>query len=209
MTFLKPGDTILGLDLAHGGHLTHGNKVNFSGKLYNSIFYQVDKTTGLVDFDEVIKLAREHNPKLIICGGSAYPRFIEFQDFKQIADDVGADELKFSGIDLNKQGLKILESNLGVKNLELKQFVLDSDWSILSKLKHLKSLTIRDSYIDFKKFYIAICSLPNLEFLTYNHYCFFNKNKSDRLPTNLKLPSLKKFKIEFPYETEPNFEIMN
>ena len=90
MTFLKPGDTILGLDLAHGGHLTHGNKVNFSGKLYNSIFYQVDKTTGLVDFDEVIKLAREHKPKLIICGGSAYPRFIEFQDFKQIADDVGA-----------------------------------------------------------------------------------------------------------------------
>ena len=90
MTFIKPGDTILGLDLAHGGHLTHGSKVNFSGKLYNSIFYQVDKDTGLVNFDEVIKLAREHKPKLIICGGSAYPRFIEFQDFKQIADDVGA-----------------------------------------------------------------------------------------------------------------------
>jgi len=90
MTFVKPGDTILGLDLAHGGHLTHGSKVNFSGKLYNSIFYQVDKTTGLVDFDEVIKLAREHRPKLIICGGSAYPRFIEFNEFKQIADDVGA-----------------------------------------------------------------------------------------------------------------------
>jgi len=85
MTFVKPGDTILGLDLAHGGHLTHGSKVNFSGKLYNSIFYQVDKDTGLVNFDEVIKLAREHKPKLIICGGSAYPRFIEFQDFKQIA----------------------------------------------------------------------------------------------------------------------------
>tara|TARA_B100001996_G_scaffold92718_1_gene69140 strand:- start:8749 stop:10050 length:1302 start_codon:yes stop_codon:yes gene_type:complete len=90
MTFLKPGDTILGLDLAHGGHLTHGSKVNFSGKLYNSIFYHVDKTTGLVDFDEVIKLARQHKPKLIICGGSAYPRFIEFQDFKQVADDVGS-----------------------------------------------------------------------------------------------------------------------
>ena len=90
MTFVKPGDTILGLDLAHGGHLTHGSKVNFSGKLYNSIFYQVDKDTGLVNFDEVIKLARKHKPKLIICGGSAYPRFIEFQDFKQIADDVGA-----------------------------------------------------------------------------------------------------------------------
>ena len=90
MTFVKPGDTILGLDLAHGGHLTHGSKVNFSGKLYNSVFYQVDKDTGLVNFDEVIKLAREHKPKLIICGGSAYPRFIEFQEFKQIADDVGA-----------------------------------------------------------------------------------------------------------------------
>jgi hypothetical protein len=121
--------------------------------------------------------------------------------------ELGADELKFSGIDLNKQSLKILENNLDVKNLELKQFALDSDWSVLSKLKYLKSLTIRDSYIDFKKFYIAICSLPNLEFLTYNHYCFFNKDKSDRLPTNLKLPSLKKFKIEFPDETEPNFEI--
>jgi len=120
---------------------------------------------------------------------------------------LGADKIKFSGIDLNRQGLKILKDNLGVENLELKQFVLDSDWSVLSKLKHLKSLTIRDSYIDFKKFYIAVCSLPNLEFLTYNHYCFFNKNKSDRLPTNLKLPSLKKFKIEFPDETEPNFEI--
>ena len=90
MTYIKPGDTILGLDLAHGGHLTHGNKVNFSGKLYNSIFYQVDKNTGLVNFDQVIKLAKKHKPKLIICGGSAYPRFIEFENFKQIADDVGA-----------------------------------------------------------------------------------------------------------------------
>ena len=90
MTFINPGDTVLGLALAHGGHLTHGSIVNFSGKLYNSIFYQVDKDTGLVNFDEVIKLAREHKPKLIICGGSAYPRFIEFQEFKQIADDIGA-----------------------------------------------------------------------------------------------------------------------
>ncbi len=90
MTYINPGDTILGLDLAHGGHLTHGNKVNFSGKIYNSIFYQVDKETGLVNFNEVLKLAREHKPKLIICGGSAYPRFIEFLEFKQIADEVGA-----------------------------------------------------------------------------------------------------------------------
>ena len=90
MTYLNPGDTILGLDLAHGGHLTHGSKVNFSGKLYNSIFYQVDNGSGLVNFNEVLKLAREHKPKLIICGGSAYPRFIEFPEFKQIADEVGA-----------------------------------------------------------------------------------------------------------------------
>ena len=90
MTYLNPGDVILGLDLAHGGHLTHGSKVNFSGKLYNSVFYQVDKNTGLVNFDEVIKLARKYKPKLIICGGSAYPRFIEFENFKEVANDVGA-----------------------------------------------------------------------------------------------------------------------
>ena len=90
MTFMDVGDTILGLDLAHGGHLTHGSKVNFSGNLYNSVSYQVKKETGRVDFDQVLSLAREHKPKLIICGGSAYPRFIEFEDFKEIADEVGA-----------------------------------------------------------------------------------------------------------------------
>jgi len=90
MTFIDVGDTILGLDLAHGGHLTHGSKVNFSGNLYHSVSYQVKKETGRVDFDQVFSLAREHKPKLIICGGSAYPRFIEFEDFKEIADDVGA-----------------------------------------------------------------------------------------------------------------------
>ena len=90
MTFIDVGDTILGLDLAHGGHLTHGSKVNFSGNLYHSVSYQVKKETGRVDFDQVLSLAREHKPKLIICGGSAYPRFIEFEDFKEIADDVGA-----------------------------------------------------------------------------------------------------------------------
>ena len=90
MTFIDIGDTILGLDLAHGGHLTHGSKVNFSGNLYHSVSYQVKKETGRVDFDQVLSLAREHKPKLIICGGSAYPRFIEFKDFKEIADDVGA-----------------------------------------------------------------------------------------------------------------------
>ena len=85
MTFIKPGDTVLGLDLAHGGHLTHGSPVNFSGQLYNFISYHVSRETGRVDFNEVDRLAKEHQPKLIICGGSAYPRFIEFEMFKEIA----------------------------------------------------------------------------------------------------------------------------
>ena len=90
MTFLNVGDTIMGLDLAHGGHLTHGSPVNFSGKLYNVISYQVSRETGRVDFDSCRKLAKEHKPKLIICGGSAYPRFIEFEKFREIANEVGA-----------------------------------------------------------------------------------------------------------------------
>ena len=90
MTFLKPGETVLGLDLAHGGHLTHGSVVNFSGQLYNFISYHVKKDTGRVDFDEVKQLAKKHKPKMIICGGSAYPRFIEFKYFREIADSVGA-----------------------------------------------------------------------------------------------------------------------
>ncbi len=90
MTFVNVGDTIMGLDLAHGGHLTHGSPVNFSGRLYNVISYQVDKENGRVDFNNLMKLAKEHRPKLIICGGSAYPRFIEFEQFRQVADEVGA-----------------------------------------------------------------------------------------------------------------------
>lgn len=90
MTFIKPGDTVLGLDLAHGGHLTHGSPVNFSGQLYNFISYHVSRETGRVDFNEVDQLAKEHQPKLIICGGSAYPRFIEFEMFKEIADKCNA-----------------------------------------------------------------------------------------------------------------------
>jgi glycine hydroxymethyltransferase len=89
-TFLQPGDTLMGLDLAHGGHLTHGSSVNFSGKLFNIVSYQVDKKSGRVDFDEVLRLAKESKPKLIVCGGSAYPRFIEFEQFREVADEVGA-----------------------------------------------------------------------------------------------------------------------
>ena len=90
MTFLNPGDTIMGLELSHGGHLTHGNSVNFSGQLYNSICYHVDKETGRVDFDEVRSLAKKHKPNMIICGGSAYPRFIEFDKFYEIAKEIDA-----------------------------------------------------------------------------------------------------------------------
>ncbi|MBC8216494.1 MAG: serine hydroxymethyltransferase [Candidatus Marinimicrobia bacterium] len=90
MTFVDVGDTVMGLDLAHGGHLTHGSPVNFSGKLYNFVSYHVHPKTGRVDFDEVLSLARKHKPKLIICGGSAYPRFIEFEQFREVADEVGA-----------------------------------------------------------------------------------------------------------------------
>ena len=90
MTFLSLGDTVMGLDLSHGGHLTHGSKVNFSGKSYNFISYQVNRETGRADFDQINSLAKEYKPKLIICGGSAYPRFIEFEKFSEIAKSVDA-----------------------------------------------------------------------------------------------------------------------
>jgi glycine hydroxymethyltransferase len=89
-TFLKPGDTVLGMSLDHGGHLTHGSPVNFSGKLYKFVPYHLDKETGLIDFDEVERLAKEHKPKLITVGASAYPRDIDFKKFREIADMVGA-----------------------------------------------------------------------------------------------------------------------
>ena len=90
LTFLEPGDTVMGLNLAHGGHLTHGSHVNFSGKLYNFVSYGVDEKSGRVDFEKLYSLAMENKPKLIICGGSAYPRFIEFEKFREIADNIGA-----------------------------------------------------------------------------------------------------------------------
>ncbi len=90
LTFLNPGDTILGLDLAHGGHLTHGSPVNFSGQLYNAASYHVDKKTGLVNFTEMLKIAKETKPDLIICGGSAYPRYVEFEKYKDVAKSVNA-----------------------------------------------------------------------------------------------------------------------
>jgi glycine hydroxymethyltransferase len=90
MAVLQPGDAVLGMSLAHGGHLTHGTKVSFSGKLYNALAYTVRKDTELIDFDEVRKLAREHKPKLIIAGASAYPRTMEYAPFREIADEIGA-----------------------------------------------------------------------------------------------------------------------
>jgi len=86
----KPGDTVLGMDLSHGGHLTHGSPVNFSGKLFNMVHYGVDKETQTIDYDQVEALAKEHKPTLIIAGASAYPRIIDFARFRQIADEVGA-----------------------------------------------------------------------------------------------------------------------
>jgi len=87
---LNPGDTILGMNLAHGGHLTHGSPVNFSGKLYNIVPYGVEKDSGIIDMDEVEKIALEHKPKLILAGFSAYPRKLDFKRFREIADKVGA-----------------------------------------------------------------------------------------------------------------------
>ncbi|WP_405753894.1 serine hydroxymethyltransferase [Streptomyces sp. NBC_00144] len=99
---LKPGDTIMGLNLAHGGHLTHGMKINFSGKLYNVVAYHVDEETGQVDMAEVARLAKESQPKLIVAGWSAYPRQLDFAAFRKIADEVGAylmvDMAHFAGL---------------------------------------------------------------------------------------------------------------
>ncbi len=102
MAALKPGDTILSLELSHGGHLTHGLKVNFSGRLYTIVHYGVSRETNMVDYDDVLHLAKEHRPNLIVCGGSAYPRTVETDQFRKIADEVGAlllcDMAHFAGL---------------------------------------------------------------------------------------------------------------
>jgi glycine hydroxymethyltransferase len=102
MAVLKPGDTILSLELSHGGHLTHGLKVNFSGRLYAIAHYGVSRKTNVVDYDEVLEKARHARPKLIVCGGSAYPRTVDTAKFREIADDVGAlllcDMAHFAGL---------------------------------------------------------------------------------------------------------------
>ena len=102
MAALTPGDTILSLELSHGGHLTHGLKVNFSGRLYTIVRYGVSRQTNMVDYDDVLHLAKEHRPKLIVCGGSAYPRTVETDQFRKIADEVGAlllcDMAHFAGL---------------------------------------------------------------------------------------------------------------
>jgi glycine hydroxymethyltransferase len=90
MAVLKPGDTVLGMSLDAGGHLTHGAKPNFSGKMYNAIQYGLDNDTGLIDYDQVEKLAREHQPKMIVAGFSAYSQIVDWQRFRDIADEVGA-----------------------------------------------------------------------------------------------------------------------
>jgi len=90
MAVLKPGDTIMGMDLAHGGHLTHGAKVNFSGKIYNAVYYGVHPETETIDYDNMYKIAKEYKPKLIVGGASAYPRVIDWEKMREIADSVGA-----------------------------------------------------------------------------------------------------------------------
>ena len=90
MALLNPGDTVLGMSLAHGGHLTHGAAVNFSGKLYQSVQYGLNTDTGEIDYDQVEKLAKEHKPKMLVAGFSAYSRFLDWQRFRDIADSIGA-----------------------------------------------------------------------------------------------------------------------
>jgi glycine hydroxymethyltransferase len=90
MALMQPGETVLGMSLAHGGHLTHGAKVNFSGKLFNSVQYGLDESTGEIDYDQVASLAAEHKPKMIVAGFSAYSRVVDWQAFRDIADEVGA-----------------------------------------------------------------------------------------------------------------------
>jgi glycine hydroxymethyltransferase len=90
LAFLKPGDTILGMDLSHGGHLTHGSAANFSGKLFNTVSYGVDSKTGLIDYGRLSDLAEKHKPRMIIAGASAYPRIIDFHLFSDIAQRAGA-----------------------------------------------------------------------------------------------------------------------
>src|SRR5215471_1000661 len=102
MAIINPGDTVLGLDLAHGGHLTHGHKLNFSGKLYRIVGYQVRKDTETIDYDELEALALRERPKVIVGGGSAYPRFFDFARMREIADKAGAylmvDMAHFAGL---------------------------------------------------------------------------------------------------------------
>src|SRR3954452_10712178 len=102
LAVLQPGDTILSLELSHGGHLTHGLKVNFSGRLYDIVHYGVSRETDMVDYDDVLRIAKDARPKLIVCGGSAYPRTVEADRFREIADEVGAyllcDMAHFAGL---------------------------------------------------------------------------------------------------------------
>src|SRR5580765_1222760 len=105
---LQPGDTILGLNLAHGGHLTHGHHLNFSGKTYRIVPYGVTKETETIDYDDLERLVEKERPKLIIGGGSAYPRMIDFARMRQIADKVG--DLPHAG-EINNSGIRAAASD--------------------------------------------------------------------------------------------------
>ena len=111
-----------------------------------------------------------------------------------------------SGIN-KRDSLEILSNNIDIKDLEIINLSTEDDCSLIAKAENLENLTIKDSYIDYKKFYNAICSLKKLNELTYNNYCYFNKNKKDKFLKNLNLPSLKVFRLEFPDPEELDFEI--
>ena len=145
LALLKPGDTIMGMSLNSGGHLTHGSKASVSGKWFNAIAYDIDKETGLINYNDVEKLALESKPKLIIAGGSAYSRVIDFKKFREIADKVGAylmvDMAHFSGLVAGKGYPNPVEHALVVTSTTHKVFrsarggiILTNDEALSKKL---------------------------------------------------------------------------
>jgi glycine hydroxymethyltransferase len=141
---LDPGDTILSLELSHGGHLTHGLKVNFSGRLYRVVHYGVSRDTNLVDYDDVLALAKEHRPKLIVCGGSAYPRTVEAWRFREIADEVGAlllcDMAHFAGLVAAGLHPNPVEHCDFVTSTTHKTLAGPRSWFVLCREEHAKAV---------------------------------------------------------------------
>ncbi|MCW2955454.1 MAG: Glycine hydroxymethyltransferase [Thermoleophilia bacterium] len=144
MALVEPGDTILAMSLDHGGHLTHGHSVNFSGKLFNFVHYGVERDSHLIDFDAVLRLAKEHRPKLIVAGGSAYPRQIDAARFRAIADEVGAllmvDMAHFAGLVAAGVHPDVVEHCDVVTSTTHKTLRGPRSGLILSKERHAKAI---------------------------------------------------------------------